>query len=142
MATRRFTSSTDTQGKTKSWYNKIEHAGPATLQRENLMLLAEMRYELYKNRMINERILATLSTTELQNTENIRLQLANLKRIFCDQKPFKDTGACTTNVGSIEASAMSTLEKKRTVEAIILTFLDGFYLANFSEICKLVYIFQ
>ncbi len=49
-----------------SWYNHVETASSSELQRENIYLLAEMRYEMYQNRMQLERLNATLALIQLQ----------------------------------------------------------------------------
>jgi hypothetical protein len=59
MATRRL--------RDASWFAKMEAASPATIQREMLYLLAEIRFELFQNRMVNERLLATQSVIQVQN---------------------------------------------------------------------------
>lgn len=50
-----------------TWYAKMEAAAPATIEREMLYLLAEIRFELFQNRMVNERLLATQSVQQIQN---------------------------------------------------------------------------
>jgi intracellular multiplication protein IcmX len=62
MATRRLydPSKASTTG-TKQWIDDINDASVATVQKEQVLLLAEMNYQMYLNRMQNERILATLS---------------------------------------------------------------------------------
>lgn len=51
-----------------AWYKDMESAtSPLTLARESLYILAEIRLELFKARMENQRLLATLSTLQLQS---------------------------------------------------------------------------
>lgn len=52
------------------WYEKMSTASPTTLLREMTIELAEMEKQQYQQHMDNERILATLSTIELQSTLN------------------------------------------------------------------------
>src|SRR5690606_20968040 len=51
-----------------NWYASIEAASPTTVLREMLYVMAEMRFELYQQRMQNELVLATLSALQLQST--------------------------------------------------------------------------
>jgi hypothetical protein len=67
LASRRIASS--------DWYYNMEKAAPATVMREILYVLAEIRYELYQSRQDAERNLATLSAIELQNLTQSPLQL-------------------------------------------------------------------
>ncbi|NKB46248.1 MAG: hypothetical protein GKR77_00470 [Legionellales bacterium] len=48
------------------WYNRIELSSDSVVQRQMLYMLARMNYQLYLNRLMYERILATLSTMQLQ----------------------------------------------------------------------------
>ncbi len=57
----------------QNWYNSMAKASPATLQRETLFVLAEMQQQLYQQHLDNERILATLSVTQLQTMQTSRL---------------------------------------------------------------------
>ncbi|MEM1243985.1 MAG: hypothetical protein AAGG80_04110 [Pseudomonadota bacterium] len=62
--------------KDPDWYIKMEtKATPATIQREMLYVLVEMRYELFKTRMLNERMLATMSALQLQNLGQERISI-------------------------------------------------------------------
>lgn len=47
------------------WYLKMNTATPIALQRETLFVLAEMQRQIYELRMVNERMLATLSTMQM-----------------------------------------------------------------------------
>jgi len=49
-----------------NWYQAMEKASPVTILREILYTLAEIRYEMYQSRQDSERVLATLSSMELQ----------------------------------------------------------------------------
>lgn len=51
------------------WYHQMESASPATVQRETLFVLAEIENELFQQRLVLERILATNSATLLSNSE-------------------------------------------------------------------------
>jgi len=95
MATRRLVWNKADNGSLKnSWYNKIEQATPATLQRENVLLLAEIRYELFKMRMVQERTLATMSAIELENAKNMKFSITQLISNACSKSPLKGSGAC------------------------------------------------
>lgn len=50
------------------WINQINNASPATVEKEIATLLAEMNYQMYLDRQIQERILLTNSIMLLQNT--------------------------------------------------------------------------
>lgn len=66
MAVRRFVP-IQGNGKDKvAWVNMIKQADPAHVQRETALLLAEINYQLYLNRQIQERMLATMSAMQLQ----------------------------------------------------------------------------
>lgn len=72
------------------WVKNIETAdGPAQLQRETIYLLRDLLYEEYQRRLIDERILAAVSVTQL-NTVNPQQQ-SNIQQLFTklqNQKPF------------------------------------------------------
>lgn len=50
------------------WINQIDKASPATVQKEIATLLAEINYQMYLDRQIQERILLTNTVMLLQNT--------------------------------------------------------------------------
>lgn len=52
----------------KQWINQIDTASSATVQKEIVTLLAEMSYQMYLDRQIQERILLTNTIMLLQNT--------------------------------------------------------------------------
>jgi hypothetical protein len=52
-----------------SWYEEMAKAPPATIQREFLFLMAEMRHEQYLQRKQNEQLLATLSVMLMQQAD-------------------------------------------------------------------------
>lgn len=60
LATRRLNS---------DWYDKMETASPAVVQREMLYLLAEINYQMYKGGLERERILATLSAMHIDQLQ-------------------------------------------------------------------------
>lgn len=49
----------------------MQTASPGTIQKEQLSLLAEINYQLYLNRQMQERILLTNSILLLQNAQNL-----------------------------------------------------------------------
>lgn len=53
----------------QQWIEKINSASPATVQKEIAILLAEMNYQLYLNRQIQERLLMTSSVSLIQGTK-------------------------------------------------------------------------
>ncbi|MGE3921093.1 MAG: hypothetical protein AB7F64_09235 [Gammaproteobacteria bacterium] len=63
-------------------------ATPAEISRQQAYILREILLELYKNRVTNERILATLSVMELQNTGGQQLALQQLYRKVASEPPF------------------------------------------------------
>jgi len=67
MATRRILN--------KDWYDNLIKENPATLQREQVQLLAENLAESYRTRMTTERLLATMSVLVLELNQQIRVQL-------------------------------------------------------------------
>lgn len=48
------------------WYTQMKHASPATLQREQVFMLAEIEAQMQRSYMLNERVLSTLSVMGLQ----------------------------------------------------------------------------
>lgn len=91
MATRRFTD--------PAWNTTMQQlATPAELMRQSNYLLQELLYQSYENRLLNERILATLSVMELQGaqTQTINLvQLYNTVRSKSFFNPNNSTPAST-----------------------------------------------
>jgi intracellular multiplication protein IcmX len=51
------------------WYTDMEQSSDSVVQRQMLYMLAKMNYQLYLNRLMYERILATLSVLQLQDLE-------------------------------------------------------------------------
>lgn len=49
-----------------TWTGSVANMSPADMQREQLIIDAEMRYELYQNRMQLEQLNATMATLQLQ----------------------------------------------------------------------------
>lgn len=54
----------------KQWINQINTASPATVHKEIATLLAEINYQMYLDRQIQERILLTNSIMLIQNTRS------------------------------------------------------------------------
>lgn len=52
------------------WINQLNNASPATVQKEIATLLAEINYQMYLDRQIQERILLTNSIMLMQNTRS------------------------------------------------------------------------
>ena len=67
MATWRLLDST----KQTAWIKQMQTASPGTIEKEQLSLLAEINYQLYLNRQMQERILLTNSILLLQNAQNL-----------------------------------------------------------------------
>jgi hypothetical protein len=62
----------------KNWYkDDLIRENPATLQRQQVELLAENLAESYQTRMTLERLLATMSVLVLELNGNQRAQLQN-----------------------------------------------------------------
>lgn len=101
IATRRLKGTPSTGATWKSWHDKIESAGPATVDREIAYLLADMLNELHKSRVLNERLLTTLSISQMQNTSSANI--TNLGKTLCDPAGplVKIPGVCP-NVGLAE----------------------------------------
>lgn len=51
------------------WHDKMEKASPLAVQREMVFLLAELNYQLYLQRVMQERMLATMSMVQLENLQ-------------------------------------------------------------------------
>ncbi len=59
------------------WYATMAAASPATVQRETLFVLAEMRYQQYEMQLQQERIMATLAAIQLAGTQSVGLLALN-----------------------------------------------------------------
>lgn len=57
--------------KDKKWYQDMSVASPTTLQRETLIVLTEIRQQLFDNQQLLERLLATNSALSLQPNQTI-----------------------------------------------------------------------
>jgi intracellular multiplication protein IcmX len=57
------------------WSQNIASASATTLQRETVVLLAEMQSQMYQHHLDEERILATLSVMQLQSSNNDQMML-------------------------------------------------------------------
>lgn len=55
------------------WYKQMASASPATVSRETLFVLAEMRQQLFQMQLVNERILATLSLMQMQQNSQTKV---------------------------------------------------------------------
>lgn len=73
MFTRRLFNNTPTQGTVpdNTWVNDMNQASPIVLQREMVVLLAEINYQLYLQRMQDEKILLTLAAMQLGSTASM-----------------------------------------------------------------------
>lgn len=66
-----------------TWRQSIEEASPAQVQREMVYLLAEMRYELYQQRLATERLTAIMSMMQIeQNRQALAIENTTLKSQF------------------------------------------------------------
>lgn len=68
MATRRLLNPADLS-EDKRWANQINNASPGTVEKEIAVLLAEINYQMYLDRQIQERILLTNTIMLMQNTK-------------------------------------------------------------------------
>jgi intracellular multiplication protein IcmX len=59
------------------WFQEMKTASPATVQREQVLILAEIESALQRNHLDNERLLATLSIMALQSSQTGQLMLKN-----------------------------------------------------------------
>ncbi len=57
------------------WYKEIKTASPTAVQREQVLILAEIESQLQRSHLDNERILATLSAMLLQSSQSNQLLL-------------------------------------------------------------------
>lgn len=64
----------------KNWYQQMAAASPTTVSRETLFVLAEIREQLFQLQLQNERLLATMSTMQLQNTQASKVNLQQLEQ--------------------------------------------------------------
>ncbi len=70
MAVKRFIKPSGKDAKT--WADELKKSSSKDVQRQMAMLLAEMNYQMYLNRMIQQRMLATMSVLELQYLTSMR----------------------------------------------------------------------
>lgn len=91
------------------WVVAMENATPATLQRETVYLLAEIRYEMFQDRMLRERMLATMAAQQMQSMGTYQVQLQQLQTTICSNKLFKGSSACPPEP---QASSTSTVTGK------------------------------
>ncbi len=56
-----------TSSQQTKWYQQMEKAPPLTVQRETLYVLAELNYQLYEMRALQERELITMSAMQMQS---------------------------------------------------------------------------
>lgn len=77
MATRRLMPTQGSSGSpTNPWVTDLQSYNQVQLTQEMLYLLAEINYQLYLSRMQEEKILLTLSASEIQGANNLRQGLA------------------------------------------------------------------
>ena len=69
----------------KNWYAAMSAASPTTVARETLFVLAEIREQLFTLQKQNERMLATMSVMEMQNTQLSKLNLMQLEQAVTAQ---------------------------------------------------------
>ncbi len=79
--------------------NIVNTATPADAQKEMLILLAEMRYEMFANRMQLEQLNATMATLNLQMLQVNKTQMNSLRRA---------AGAAAQNVSSSSSTGSTT----------------------------------
>lgn len=70
MATWRLFNSSNPTTPNKQWINQINGASSATVQKEIATLLAEINYQMYLDRQLQERILLTNTIMLMQNTKS------------------------------------------------------------------------
>ena len=59
-----------------------------------MYLLAEIRYEMFQQRMLQERILATLAVQQLQSIAPQQIQLQQAENFVCTNPLFVNSNAC------------------------------------------------
>lgn len=84
----------------KQWYQDMEAAPPATVMREMLYVLAEMRYDMYQQKQLQERLLATMSAVELQNASALGQKISTQRGINSDKADDKNTNSATASAGA------------------------------------------
>ncbi|MBI2785072.1 MAG: phosphoesterase [Legionella longbeachae] len=67
MATKRLLSPNGSSPGNTEWIKQLQTASPATVEKEIAILLAEINYQMYLDRQLNERLLLTNSIQLLQN---------------------------------------------------------------------------
>jgi intracellular multiplication protein IcmX len=93
MATWRIFQTPSSTGATNQWIDKINSASPAAVQKEMAMLLAEINYQLYLDRQIQERILFTNSVSLLQASKAAQPDpnLTNINTSAPNQSTYQNT---------------------------------------------------
>lgn len=109
----------------KSWFNTVQNASPATIQRDTLIVLAEIEHQNFVARMQREKLLALLAT---MNISNEQAQLAGfmkqsqgavndaIKSAIQKAVPTKDQGA-TTNSGDSQTPKFKQTQQEKEAAA-------------------------
>lgn len=75
----------------KNWHESMEQASPAQVQREMVYLLAEMRHELYQQRLATERLTALMSVLQIEQAKQaMSIENMTLKAEFEQVKYSKE----------------------------------------------------
>lgn len=68
-----------------TWYTQMATAAPSNVQRETLYVLAEIQTELHRMHQDNERMIALLASSQLQNLSNNKIALGLIEKQIRDQ---------------------------------------------------------
>ncbi len=87
-----------------NWYTRVENSSPATVQRNILIVLAEIEHQNYEAHLDSERLLATVAAGNLQNN------LTSTQNLMLQQNMAVTKAIC----GLLPASAQAQCEKSMT----------------------------
>jgi len=93
----------------KQWYQNMNSASPAVVQRETLFVLAEIESQLQRMHLDNERLLSVMSVMELQTTKQTAALTGNMQTQAVQSLVDKISGKKSTSTSKAGAQAKSEL---------------------------------
>ncbi|MCW5589628.1 MAG: hypothetical protein KIT27_08210 [Legionellales bacterium] len=87
---------------TPEWYQEVNQEPPATVDRQILLVLAEMRYEQYEQRLATERLNATMSALLLSLTQTATGNTDSLRELRNQLSTTLNPNSNPTNVGGAQ----------------------------------------
>jgi intracellular multiplication protein IcmX len=105
----------------KQWYQNMANASPATVQRETLYVLAEIEAQNFQRHMDNERLLAAISSLQIQTQKTVAMMMKaknqNINQAIDDvmqgKKPSSVTDEQNNNYNNSDAEKKYQQEAKK-----------------------------